>query len=172
MGLPRHARSALRTMKDQKGPADPARNAQQPPKKSAADVSGSPSPVAIPFGHDAHCVHAEVLMQLRRQLTAARRENSELTAALRKLLQQIKGLNAVLDAYTVTDGRPPRGVADRPARGGPGGPGGAAGPGGARGPGGADRAVRPAAPSGIPGGVPDPRTPQSPFESTPSQRNP
>jgi hypothetical protein len=156
MGLPRHARSALRTVKDQKRPADPIRTAQQSPKKSAADVGGSPSAAAIPLGHDTHCVHAEVLMQLRRQLTAARRENSELTAALRKLLQQIQGLNAVLDAYTVNDGRPPRTVNSRPARGDGGSPGGA---------------VRPTAPPGI-RPVRDPRAPQFPFESTPTQRNP
>ena len=99
MGLPRHARSALRTLKAQKRPTDPTTTSQQTPATPRANVGGPSAAMAIPLPHDAHCIYAQLLMQLRWQLADARRENSELTTCLRRLLQQIQALNAVLDAY-------------------------------------------------------------------------
>jgi hypothetical protein len=97
MGVPRHARSALRTTKTQQGPAGPI-PVPQARKPSPAASGGTAGPVPPP--HDAHCVYAQLLIQLRWQLADARRENGELTASLRRLLQQIQGLNSVLDSYT------------------------------------------------------------------------
>lgn len=108
MGLPRHARSALRTTRFQQPPADAVPGPRQPRKSPPADLNGSPAAApAIPPGHDAHCIYAQLLIQLRWQLADARRENGELTACLRRLLQQIQSLNTVLDSYSTQPQRNP-----------------------------------------------------------------
>jgi hypothetical protein len=101
MGLPRHARNTLRTTKDERRPDAAASVPQQLPGKSPVGRRESPPEAKDPDAHDAQCVYARMLVQLRWQLAEARQENSELTVSLRKLLHQIQSLNILLDSYSI-----------------------------------------------------------------------